>query len=628
MKRLYSLILSAAMLLSLCLSASAANIATIDQSRTGSLTLYKYDLTSAEADGLTDNVYLSTGKENSEAAAAFAPYAIPGVEFTYLRVGSIEAYASSANRASTIQVVYGVEDSALLDALGLTAADKATTYDGVDYYASDTLINALSNKLTSNNTSTKDKLEAIIAKNSRSVAMPLTDSTGKTSASDLELGLYLVVETSVPENVTYTVDPFLVSLPMTDTQSLDNWFYDVTVYPKNQTGNPTLDKEVADANHGLSFSDAESGYEDVATVSGNDLVNYRILSTLPSIHSTATYLTQYEFVDTLSKGIEYNQNDVKICWYKDRSVAEQDYTIASNSTGAVNGSAADVTWSFGSEFFSVAYGTAADDATTMTVKLTDRGLAEVNQPVSSSDQQGKFSGWTMVIYYNATVHADDAVAYGDSGNPNDVTLTWSRTTDGYYDTLSDEAKVYVYGIDLTKILSEGGTAFTDVQFTLENQSNATGSFYLVADEAEVGVYYITGGTANAEDATRFSPDAQGKLLIYGLEEDTYELVEVKTASGYTLLKDPISIVITTDYTANQPCGSLTASGTVDGDAVNMESMGDSANALVPLTVLNTRGFDLPKTGGTGTLVTTVCGVLLVSGMIALVVFTSKHKRSN
>lgn len=616
------------MLLSLCFSASAANVATIDQSRTGSLTLYKYDLTSAEADGLTDSVYLSTGKENSEAAAAFAPYAIPGVEFTYLRVGSIETYASSANGASTIQVVYGVEDSALLDALGLTAADKTTSFGGVDYYASDTLINALSDKLTSNNTSTKDKLEAIIARNSSSVAMPLTDSTGKTSAGNLELGLYLVVETSVPENVTYTVDPFLVSIPMTDTQNLDNWFYDVTIYPKNQTGNPTLDKEVADANHGLSFSDAESGYEDVATVSDNDLVNYRILSTLPSIHSTATYLTQYEFVDTLSKGIEYNQNDVKISWYKDRSVAEQDYSIATNSTQAVNGAAADVTWSFGSEFFSVAYGTAADDATTMTVKLTDRGLAEVNQPVSSSDQQGKFSGWTMVIYYNATVHADDAVTYGDSGNPNDVTLTWSRTTDGYYDTLSDEAKVYVYGIDLTKILSEGGTAFTDVQFTLENQSNETGSFYLVADEAEVGVYYITGGTANAEDATRFSPDAQGKLLIYGLEEDTYELAEVKTASGYTLLKDPISIVITTDYTANQPCGSLTASGTVDGDAVNMESVGDSANALVPLTVLNTRGFDLPKTGGTGTLVTTICGVLLVSGMIALAVFTSKRKRSN
>ena len=104
----------------------------------------------------------------------------------------------------------------------------------------------------------------------------------------LEVGLYLVVETKVPENVTYTVDPFLVSLPTTDRKTLDHWFYDVTVYPKNQTGEPTLDKEVADADHGLSFQDAKEGYEDVATISDNELVNYRILSTLPQIHSTAT----------------------------------------------------------------------------------------------------------------------------------------------------------------------------------------------------------------------------------------------------------------------------------------------------------------------------------------------------
>ena len=75
MRRFFSLLLSAAMLLSLCLSASAAEVhpATIDQSRTGSLTVYKYDLTAAESDGLTDSVYLSTGQENPEAAAAFAP---------------------------------------------------------------------------------------------------------------------------------------------------------------------------------------------------------------------------------------------------------------------------------------------------------------------------------------------------------------------------------------------------------------------------------------------------------------------------------------------------------------------------------------------------------------------------
>ena len=619
MRRFFSLLLSAAMLLSLCLSASAAEVhpATIDQSRTGSLTVYKYDLTAAESDGLTDSVYLSTGQENPEAAAAFAPYAIPGVEFTYLRVGGIETHTVSDGSGSQVQVIYGVEDDNLLSALGLTEADCATTLSGVDYYTSDTLIDALSEKLTSNNTSTKDKLEALIEESGRAVSMPLTDSTGKTSADQLELGLYLVVETSVPENVTYTVDPFLVSVPMTDTEELDHWFYDVTVYPKNRTGNPTLDKEVSDGDHGLSFSDAEAGYEDVATASGNDRMNYRILSTLPAIHSTATYLTQYDFADTLSKGIAYHQNDVKICWYRDRSVAELDYTVATGSTGAENGAAADVTWAYGSEYFTVSYGDGEDGATTMTVRLTEEGLTQVNTPASDNDQEGRFSGWTMVIYYSATLRPDEAVTYGDAGNPNDVTLTWSRTTDGYYDTLSDEAKVYSYALDLTKVLDEGGTAFSEVQFTLENRSDETGSFYLTADEAEDGVYYVTGGTDNAEEATYFSPDAQGKLLIYGLEEDLYELVEVKTASGYTLLKDPISILLSTDYTANQPCGSLTASAAVDGNDVEMTGQGESAHAMVPLTVLNHRGFDLPKTGGAGTLVTTVCGALLLSGMAAL-----------
>ncbi len=630
MKRICSLFLTLIMMMSLCLSASAAaesSLPTIDQSKTGSLTIYKYDLTSAQADGLTDQVYLSTGQANDEAAAAFAPYAIPGVECTYLRVGAIDTYTVSDGTTNTIQVIYGVEDDDLLSALGLTTSDRVTVTDGVSYYASDTLIDALSDRLSSNNTSTKDALEALISENDAAVSMSLTDSTGKTSASGLELGLYLVVETSVPENVTYTVDPFFVSVPMTDTQTLNRWFYDVTVYPKNQTGNPTLEKEVADAAHGLSFSDASEGYEDVATVSDNDLVNYRILSTLPSVHSAATYLTQYTFVDTLSKGLEYNEGDVKICWYRDYADALADYSAATENSEAVNGGNADATWEYGSEFFSVSYGTASEDATTMTVELTAAGLKEVNTPASSDDQEGKYSCWTMVIYYNATVHADEAVTYGDDGNPNEVTLTWSRTTDGYYDTLADEAIVYSYGIDLTTVLSEGGTDFSSVQDVLQNTSNDTGAYYVVASAAESGVYYVTGGTHLERDATCLSPDSDGRLRIYGLEEDTYVLTEVQTASGYTLLKDSITIVNSTDYTSGGACGSLTASATVDGNEVDMESDGDSANALVPLTVLNSRGFDLPQTGGAGTLVTTVCGGLLTAAMIALAIFTLRRKKS-
>ena len=84
---------------------------------------------------------------------------------------------------------------------------------------------------------------------------------------------------------------------------------------------------------------------------------------------------------------------------------------------------------------------------------------------------------------------------------------------------------------------------------------------------------------------------------------------------YTLLEDVITVDIDTKYTPGVQVGSLTATATVDGYSATMEAMGDSGNALVPLTVLNTRGFDLPETGGKGTMVTTVVDIVLASGML-------------
>ena len=89
----------------------------------------------------------------------------------------------------------------------------------------------------------KNALETAV-KNGTTMAE--TDAAGHTFASDMEQGLYLVVETRVPENVTSTCNPFFVSLPMTTIDGAA-WNYDVTVYPKNQTGNPTLDKTVREA---------------------------------------------------------------------------------------------------------------------------------------------------------------------------------------------------------------------------------------------------------------------------------------------------------------------------------------------------------------------------------------------
>ena len=90
----------------------------------------------------------------------------------------------------------------------------------------------------------KNKLEAYAVKNG--TAMKLTDKNGLAKAENLDLGLYLIVETKVPEQVTMTVEPWIVSVPMTHSDG-KGWFYDVYVYPKNQSGNPTLEKLVRNA---------------------------------------------------------------------------------------------------------------------------------------------------------------------------------------------------------------------------------------------------------------------------------------------------------------------------------------------------------------------------------------------
>ena len=93
-----------------------------------------------------------------------------------------------------------------------------------------------------------------------------------------------------------------------------NWNYDVTVYPKNQTGNPTLEKTVREDKNSTgkntgSLTDITDGYAHTATASVGDVVDYQIISTLPTITSKATSLTTYTFADTLREGIRYNRSE-------------------------------------------------------------------------------------------------------------------------------------------------------------------------------------------------------------------------------------------------------------------------------------------------------------------------------
>lgn len=209
MKRLWALLLVMVMALGLITTAFAAP--TIDSGRKASLSLYKYDITAASADGAWDAAsYVSTGVQDDAVTDKLAKYAIQGVEFSYLRVASISTYSQRENGQYKVGVLYGFADDAVLQAIGLTKADAYKRGNGVFYFTSDKLNKALADALAANATTVKNALEIAVRNGG---AMPETDANGHSKVSGLEQGLYLVVETRVPENVTSTCNPFLFPCP-------------------------------------------------------------------------------------------------------------------------------------------------------------------------------------------------------------------------------------------------------------------------------------------------------------------------------------------------------------------------------------------------------------------------------
>ena len=606
--RVLALLMAIVMALGLITTAFAEP--TIDPGKKASLSIYKYDITKASNDGAWDaESYVSTGLHDDAVIDKLSQYAIQGVEFTYLRVADIAMNNELVDGQRHVGVLYGFDgserSSAVLSAIGgLTASDAHKTEGDVNYFTSDALNNKLATALAANATNVKNALETAVKNGG--VAMTETDATGHTSASGLEQGLYLVVETRVPENVTSTCNPFLISLPMTTIDGSE-WNYDVTVYPKNQTGNPDLSKTVREAKnstgkHNGSLTDIEDGYEHTASASIGDTVDYQIISTLPTITSKTSSLCEYTYVDTMSKGIKYNKNDVVIEFFKDAGCTDKI-----------------TTWGEDSGKFTVAY----DDAQNiMTIRMTEAGLAEINEAATVYTDSVKrgYSDCTMRLTYAATLTADAQT--GDTDNPNEVELTWRRTNNTYFDTLNDCCHVYTYGVDVLKQFSDNGGNLRNVKFKLHND---TDDCYIIAEQKD-GIYYAKGFAAKKADATTFVPNSSGHIVVKGLEDDAYSLTEIATDKGYVLLKDAVKIVIKTAENGQcEKCGTklLTASAAVNGKDASMTD----GNAIVPLTVVNNPGFDLPKTGGYGVWMYTVGGILLL-GAAAFIVMRSRKQHRN
>lgn len=628
--------------------ASEVNPFEIDFSRTGSVTIYKYDITAAEADGMGDAIAAlpTNGESNSAITKALSKYALEKVQFTTFKVAELTTYTDTSNR---VELAYNITPS-FAYALGLTSSANATasakSIDGASLTFSSTTLNdtlyTMLTESTLSNTQIKNTLEAFangLPASDKHVGE--TDENGCVEFKDLALGLYMVVETTVPQSVTNATDPFFICLPSTNRMDSKNevvdeavagskWIYDIFANPKNLNYNPDLEKQVRE------HSEKKANqYDDTCTASEGDVVDCLLTSELAPITSSATYFTEYKFEDTLSKGLIYDSsNGVSISFYKSRKDAEAEKDPV-------------LTWNKNSANFSVQFSKLEDGKSRLTIALTEKGLKTVNATddgtlVGTADGVSDFSGLIMAVTYRATLTSSADTVLGDSGNPNEVTLTYQRTNDTTSNQLEDKALTFSYGINLTKEFEkgkDGGASAEDykaVRFTLKNKSD---KLYLKAS-GEDGVYYITG--TDESHGTEFTPSSSGSLVINGLEADTYLLTETNTANGYHLLKDSIEIVITgTEMGISPSTASQTGlnNGLVSGDILitsahatvaskkaKMSADGKSDNARVDMTVVNHRGFDLPKTGGSGNYILIGCGILVAALGVGIILFVRFRKK--
>lgn len=553
LKRIAAAALAAATILT-CAPTTAMAVAP----NTGSVTITKYD---------GDN----QGYEEYGGEQTVQPgnNLLSHVKFAYAEVGE----RVQINRGDTYEMMYTLKDG-VASVLGSPVADHTDKDNGVDYYRQETLQTALRQK--------KEDAIKYVKDNKGTTEQETAESTGQVKFENLALDkLYLFAETDATGaknaetgdkvNITRVSAPFLVSLPFTEKDG--NQLYNLKVYPKNATGQETIDKKIVEDGKEVTETQANIG----------DKINYKVTYSVP----VSEYgLTKLVVTDTMGKGLTFD-NIVEI--KNDNQVVDN----ANNKNYEVS-----------------TLGVSGTD-TTITITFTETYLNSLKGPSTQS----------FTITYGATVN-NDAVL-GQTGNKNEVYVTYQNKGDTEHKTDNKETKVFTYGIDLLKT-GENNANLSDVEFTLTKGTDAVNAAPVNVKEvtdSNQNTFYVTD---NKADSNTVKTNAGGKVYIRGLEAGIYFLTETKTNAGYVLLKNPVKIVI---KQTDPKTGA--ASAIVDGKNTTMKEDSlnqDSATAEVPLTVVNHKGFDLPATGGAGTALFTIAGIVIVAVAAALLFMRKKSQK--
>lgn len=488
------------------------------------------------------------------------------VKFAYIEVGDRVQVEVNETGTRTTEMLYTLTDQA---ATALRINDADVTDGTTKYYRMDTLDTAIRDY----------KKEAIdLVKNTSGNHATSTTNDGTVKFKDLSLEkLYLFAETDASAAkkvsdgsavaVTKVSVPFFVSLPFTDKDGKS--VTDIYAYPKNSTGNVDIDKEINSVG-----TTAINGKQANANI--GDEITYKVTYSVPVPENG---LTELKIVDTMDKGLTFTNEagNIIVKDVKGTDGSEKTLNYGTDYEVTLDAEENKVTIDFGNYLESLQKNSTEEFTITYKVKL------------------------------------NESAVLGQTGNKNKVELVYKNygETDSKTKTPDKEVKVFTYGIDLTK-QGESGAKLSGVEFKLTDGNNE------IKVKQSGNAYYPS---KDADASSTVTTDNDGKIYIRGLKPGTYKLTETKTNNGYVLLKNPVVIVIT-----QTSAETGTATATVGGKAVTMNADDNgSLTAKVPLTVVNSKGFDLPATGGRGIALFTIAGIAIVAAAGSLLFMRKRSK---